>query len=96
MFQRWVRGFLARRLTRTMRRTSAAIKIQKTWRGHTQRSTYLQLRDTTVRLQARARGLMARARHLQLVRNAKSIILQVRDTLNLSINVTTREYLKDS
>ena len=71
-----MRGFLARRLVRNKRRTRAAITVQKTFRGWRQRAQFQQLKETTVRLQARARGLMARARHMQLVRNAKAVVIQ--------------------
>merc|ERR1719210_2392581 len=40
------------------------------------RTQFLQSKDRTVRLQARIRGLQARVRHRELVRNAKALIIQ--------------------
>eukprot|EP00095_Tigriopus_kingsejongensis_P008891 maker-scaffold566_size135349-snap-gene-0.26 protein:Tk08891 transcript:maker-scaffold566_size135349-snap-gene-0.26-mRNA-1 annotation:"myosin va" len=74
--QRWVRGFLARRRTRHMRRTKAAITIQTCTRGWLQRMQYQKIQRSAVLLQARARGLLARKRHTELVRNTKAVIMQ--------------------
>ena len=74
--QRWVRGFLARRRVRHMRKTKAAITLQRYVRGWVKRTQFLQAKDRTVRLQARVRGLQARLRHRELVRNAKAVVIQ--------------------
>lgn len=74
--QRWVRGFLARRRTRHIRRTRAATSIQRFVRGWLKRVQYQRVQRSTIRLQAQIRGYLARKRHLELVRNAKAIVIQ--------------------
>ena len=74
--QRWIRGFLARRKVRHMRKTKAAITLQRYVRGWVKRTQFLQNKDRTVRLQARVRGLQARLRYRELVRNAKALVIQ--------------------
>eukprot|EP00094_Tigriopus_californicus_P007483 TCALIF_07205-PA protein Name:"Similar to MYO5A Unconventional myosin-Va (Gallus gallus)" AED:0.07 eAED:0.07 QI:0/0/0/0.83/1/1/12/0/1517 len=75
--QRWVRGFLARRRTRHIRRTQAATTIQRFVRGWLNRVQYQRVQRSTIRLQAQIRGYLARKKHLELVRNAKAIIIQM-------------------
>ena len=74
--QRWVRGFLARRRARFLRRTKAIIVIQSRVRGWVKRVQFLQLKDRATRLQARIRGQQARLRHQRLVYNAKATKIQ--------------------
>ena len=59
-----------------MRKTKAAITLQRYVRGWVKRTQFLQNKDRTVRLQARVRGLQARLRYRELVRNAKALVIQ--------------------
>ena len=46
-----------------MRRTKAAITLQRYVRGWVKKTQYLRAKDRTVRLQARVRGIQARHRY---------------------------------
>ncbi|XP_023346173.1 unconventional myosin-Va, partial [Eurytemora carolleeae] len=74
--QRWVRGFLARRKTRGIRRTRAATRIQALVRGFIQISKYRRLRNLVIQLQAHIRAYRARQEYKQLRQEKAAVIIQ--------------------
>ena len=50
LIQRWVRGFLARRRVRTLKREAAAVKLQSRVRGFLQVRNYARLRRLVIRV----------------------------------------------
>jgi len=74
--QRMVRGFLARRRVRTMRRTKAATMIQSAYRGHVQRSKFTERKRMVIRLQAHIRAFRARKEYRVLLENKSATIIQ--------------------
>lgn len=65
------------RYTTFLRRTRAAIIIQKTVRMFVQRKKYLRTCRTVLGLQAKARGMWARQKYQHLRRNAAATVIQV-------------------
>lgn len=60
-----------------LRRTRAAIIIQKTIRMFIQRKKYLRICRTVLGIQTFARGMWARQKFLQMRKNAAATIIQV-------------------
>lgn len=63
-------------LVQNLRERRAAIRIQKIWRGHSARHSYLKTRDQLIAIQARIRGVLARRRVRGKIEELKSIIIQ--------------------
>lgn len=63
-------------LVQTLRERRAAIRVQKIWRGHSARRSYLKTRDQLIAIQARIRGVLARRRVRAKIEELKSIIIQ--------------------
>ncbi|CAG0897110.1 unnamed protein product [Darwinula stevensoni] len=86
LLQTFARGFLARRgktaflhtyrLAKKIRRTRAAIKIQKNVRAFICQRRYQRLRASVIRLQTLIRAHNARLHHGKLLRNAKVVVIQ--------------------
>ena len=64
------RAFLTRGKRASETKDRSALVIQRTWRGHRDRSRYLRLRRAAIRTQARWRAKRQRKRHLALRRSA--------------------------
>ena len=60
-----------------MRRTKAAIHVQKCWRAFVERRKYARIRQATICIQAFTRGMFARTQYTTLRRNVKATIIQV-------------------
>merc|ERR1719410_1225693 len=78
VIQRWVRGFMARRRVRTLRREAAAVKLQSRVRGFLELRKYSRLRRLAVGLQAQVRGWQARKQFLEMKREKAATIIQAR------------------
>ncbi|XP_043239041.1 unconventional myosin-Vb-like isoform X1 [Amphibalanus amphitrite] len=74
--QRWVRGFMARRRVRHLRRTAAAVLLQSQARGFVARRRYQRLQRLALGLQARARGLWARQRYQRMRQDRAAVVIQ--------------------
>merc|ERR1719336_1678895 len=78
VIQRWVRGFMARRRVRTLRREAAAVKLQSRVRGFLELRKYSRLRRLAVGLQAQVRGWQARKQFQEMKREKAATIIQAR------------------
>jgi myosin-5 len=67
---------LARRLLKLKRESRAAVRIQSAWRTFVARRTYLNVRVSIVKLQARCRGYLARKNRELVVLNQKATLIQ--------------------
>ncbi|XP_045475987.1 unconventional myosin-XV isoform X2 [Harmonia axyridis] len=63
VLQKYIRGFIARRKYRRLRRS--AITIQKHWKGYQQRNRYYKMKAGIVKAQALVRGRLERRRYKQ-------------------------------
>ncbi|XP_051659620.1 unconventional myosin-Vb isoform X2 [Manacus candei] len=76
VLQRYTRGHLARRLAEHLRRTRAAIILQKQFRMLRIRRAFQRVRNSTITIQAFARGMFARRTYHQILAEHKATILQ--------------------
>uniref|UniRef100_A0A8C9BM28 Unconventional myosin-Vb n=2 Tax=Phocoena sinus TaxID=42100 RepID=A0A8C9BM28_PHOSS len=74
--QRYCRGHLARRLAEHLRRTRAAVVLQKQYRMRRAHQAYQRVRRATVVIQAFARGMFVRRIYHQVLREHKATIIQ--------------------
>ena len=78
LIQRWVRGFLARRRVRTLRREAAAVKLQSRVRGFLEVRKFTRLRRLAIGLQAQVRGWQARRQFTEMRREKAATLIQAR------------------
>ncbi|XP_075302633.1 unconventional myosin-Vb isoform X2 [Opisthocomus hoazin] len=76
VIQRYTRGHLARRLAEHLRRTKAAIILQKQYRMLRILRAFQRVRNTTVTIQAFARGMFVRRIYRKVLAEHKATILQ--------------------
>ncbi|XP_063277517.1 unconventional myosin-Vb isoform X2 [Prinia subflava] len=74
--QRHVRGHLARRLFEHLRRTRAAVVLQRQYRMLRMRRAFLRVRSAALTIQAFARGMFVRRIYHQVLREHKATVLQ--------------------
>ena len=78
LIQRWVRGFMARRRVRTLKREAAAVKLQSRVRGFLEVRKYTRLRKLAIGLQAQVRGWQARRQFTEMRREKAATLIQAR------------------
>ncbi|XP_071826412.1 unconventional myosin-Va-like isoform X3 [Apostichopus japonicus] len=76
LLQKYTRGFLARKLTKFLRATKAAICIQKAWRRYKARKAYLRIRNSVLTIQSYYRGLVGRRHFQEELQLQKALIIQ--------------------
>jgi len=76
VMQRYVRGFIARRRVRGLRREAAAVKIQAQVRGWLARKRYTRLQKLALKLQTAVRGWVARRQFGEMRREKAAICIQ--------------------
>ncbi|XP_071436112.1 unconventional myosin-Vb isoform X2 [Pithys albifrons albifrons] len=76
VLQRYTRGHLARRLAEHLRRTRAAIVLQKQYRMLRILRAFQRVRNATITIQAFARGMLVRRRYHKILEEHKATILQ--------------------
>ena len=69
LIQKYTRRFLAMKTLQLLKREKAATMIQKSWKGHKERSQYLRLKSKTILIQAQVRSYLERSKYLRLVRS---------------------------
>ncbi|XP_063044203.1 unconventional myosin-Va isoform X4 [Engraulis encrasicolus] len=74
--QRFVRGHLARRLVKFMRRTRSAIIIQKYQRMYVERTRFKRKKAAALAMQCILRAYLARQSYNKLLREHKTILIQ--------------------
>ncbi|ELR63004.1 Myosin-Vb, partial [Bos mutus] len=74
--QRYCRGYLARRLAKHLRRTRAAVVLQKQYRMRRALQAYQRVRRAAVVIQAFARGMFVRRIYHQVLREHKATVIQ--------------------
>ncbi|CAJ1069869.1 unconventional myosin-Vb isoform X4 [Xyrichtys novacula] len=75
-FQRYGRGYLARRYAEFLRLTRAAIICQKQYRMVRDRRTFLRVRRAVVTIQAYSRGMYTRRVYKEFLMHHKAMIIQ--------------------
>lgn len=81
-----MQGKLACNLYEEMRRQAAAVKIQKIFRRHIARESYLRIRHSTITVQTALRGMVARNEFRFRKRMKAATIIQVISKKPLWVN----------